>query len=84
MLQDYISGTIKQIAKEILSGKIDLKPYNKKGKTPCEYCEYKAICGFNPRQNNNNYNYIDKKSKDDIILKMKKEVNIKCTKNGKN
>ena len=72
VLQDYISVTIKQIAKEILSGKIDLKPYNKKGKTPCEYCEYKAICGFNPRQNNNKYNYIDKKSKDDIILKMKK------------
>ncbi len=84
VLQDYISITIKQIAKEILSGKIDLRPYNKKGKTPCEYCEYKTICGFNPRQNNNNYNYIDKKSKDDIILKMKKEVNIKCTKSGKN
>ena len=54
------------------SGKIDLKPYNKKGKTPCEYCEYKTICGFNPRQNGNKYNYIDKKTKDDIILKMKK------------
>lgn len=74
VLQDYIAITIKQIAKEILSGKIDLRPYNKKGKTPCEYCEYKTICGFNPRQNNNKYNYIDKKTKDDIILKMKKEI----------
>ena len=74
MLQDYICVTIKQIAKEILSGKIELKPYNKNGKTPCEYCEYKTICGFNPRQNNNKYNYIDKKTKDDIILKMKKDI----------
>ena len=74
VLQDYISVTIKQIAKEILSGKIELKPYNKNGKTPCEYCEYKTICGFNPRQNNNKYNYIDKKTKDDIILKMKKDI----------
>ena len=74
ILQEYIYKTIKDIAKEILSGKIDLKPYNKKGKTPCEYCEYKPICGFNPRQNNNKYNYIDQKSKDDIILKMKKEI----------
>ena len=72
ILQDYIDITIKQIAKEIYSGKIDLKPYNKNGKTPCEYCEYKSICGFNPRLNGNKYNYIDKKSKDDIILKMKK------------
>lgn len=32
ILQDYIDHIIKQIAKEILSGKIDLKPYNKKRK----------------------------------------------------
>lgn len=73
ILQDYIYKTIKDIGKEILSGKIDLKPYNKKGKTPCEYCKYKAICGFNTKQNNNKYNYIDQKQKDEILLKMKKE-----------
>lgn len=71
ILQDYIYKTIKQISKEILSGNIALKPYNKKGKTPCEYCSYKAICGFNPRFCGNNYNYIEKKSKDDIIRKMR-------------
>ena len=74
ILQEYIYKTIKDISKEILSGNIDLKPYYKKGKTPCEYCEYKAICGFNPRQNNNCYNYIDQKSKDDILSEMKKEI----------
>lgn len=70
ILQNYIYKTIKQISKEILSGNISLKPYNKNGKKPCEYCSYKAICGFNPRICGNNYNYIDKKSKDDIIRKM--------------
>ena len=74
ILQDYIYKTIKDISKEILSGKIDLKPYYKKGKTPCEYCEYKAICGFDSRQNNNKYNYINQKSKDEILLKMKEET----------
>lgn len=49
VLQDDIQKIIKDIAKEILSGKIDLKPYNKKGRTPCKYCEYKAICGFNTK-----------------------------------
>lgn len=73
VLQDYIDKTIKDISNEIISGKIDLKPYNKKGKTPCEYCSYKAICGFNTKQNGNEYNYIDKKSKDDIITMMKKK-----------
>ena len=58
ILQDYINLTIKQIGEEILSGNIEIKPYNKKGKTPCEYCEYKAICGFNPKYKDNKYNYI--------------------------
>ena len=71
ILQNYIYRTIKQIAKEILTGNINIKPYNEKGKKPCDYCSYKAICGFDTRICGNNYNYIDKKSKDDIIRKMK-------------
>ena len=77
ILQQYIYKTIKDISREILSGKIDLKPFNKNGNTPCDYCEYKPICNFDVRQRGNKYNYIDKKSKDDVILKMKKELEIK-------
>ncbi len=73
ILQNHIDKTIRQIAKEILDGKIDIKPYYKKGKTPCEYCSYKAICGFNPRQKDNKYFYIDQKSKDEVINKMKEK-----------
>lgn len=71
VLQDYIYKIIKQISKEILSGKIDLKPYNKDGVTPCKYCEYKAVCGFDTKNKDNKYNFIDKKSKDDVIKNMK-------------
>ena len=74
ILQEYIYQTIKEIADEIFSGKIDVKPYNKKGKTPCEYCEYKPICGFNVKENHNEYKYIDQKSKDEILLKMKRKI----------
>ena len=72
ILQQYIDKTIKQIGKEILNGKIEIKPYYKKGKTPCEYCAYKTICGFNPHQEGNCYYYIDNKPKDEILLQMKK------------
>ena len=74
ILQDYIGVIIKKISKEILSGNIDLKPYNNKGKTPCKYCEYRTICGFNPSQEGNSYYYIDNKSKDEIISKMKQDI----------
>ena len=70
-LQKYMYTVIKQISKEILGGNIDLKPYYKDKKTPCKYCEYKSICGFNMGGCDNKYNYIDKKSKEEIIAKIK-------------
>ena len=70
-LQKYIDKTIKQISSEILKGKIDLKPYYKKGNTPCKYCQYKAICGFNAGFCKNEYNYIGSQNKEEILKKMK-------------
>lgn len=55
-LQDNTIKTVKQIAKEIFEGNIDIKPYYKNKKTGCDYCNYKSICGFNT--GNNKYNYI--------------------------
>ena len=74
VLQNYIYKTIEDISKEILKGKIELKPYNYKGNTPCSYCAYKGICGFNTKNCDNNYNYINKKTNDDILLNMKKKI----------
>lgn len=69
-LQKYMYILIKQISKEILGGNIDLKPYYKDKKTPCKYCDYKSICGFNMGGCENKYNYIDKKSKEEILRKI--------------
>ena len=72
-LQKYMYTVIKQISKEILGGSIDLKPYYKDKKTPCKYCDYKSICSFNMGGCENNYNYIDKKSKEEILAKIKND-----------
>ena len=68
-LQKYTIDIIKQISKEILDGKINLKPYyivNEK-KTPCSYCEYKSICQFNPRMSGNSYYYVGNKNRQEIL-----------------
>ena len=70
-LQKYMYTVIKQISKEIMSGNIDLKPYYKEKKTPCKYCDYKSICSFNMGGCENKYNYIDKKSKEEIFENIK-------------
>ena len=68
-LQKHTNKIIKEISKEILSGNIDIKPYYnmKNKKTPCDYCKYKMICQFKSSKNDNTYNYISKKSKEQIL-----------------
>lgn len=70
ILHKYVKKVIKQIGEEILQGKIELKPYNYKGTTPCKYCKYHSICGFDTKNNTNKYQYIENLQKDDIIKKM--------------
>ncbi len=57
-LQAQVKDIIKEISKEILKGRIDIKPYYYKGKTGCDYCKYKTICMFNTNIKGNEYNYI--------------------------
>lgn len=75
-LQKYTAKIIKQISEEILSGNISLNPYYniKTKKTPCEYCEYKSICQFKAGTYGNNYNYIGRKEKTDILQEIRAEV----------
>lgn len=73
-LQKYMNKIIKQISEEIMSGNIDINPYYKKKKTPCEYCEYKAICGFDTANSNNKYNYIGEMEKNAVLEMIKEEV----------
>ena len=70
LLQNYIIKVIKDISKEILSGKIDIFPYYKNKKTPCDYCEYKGICQFDKNKFHNEYNYILELKKEEVWEKI--------------
>ena len=73
-LQKYMNKIIKQISEEIMSGNIDIHPYYKKKKTPCDYCKYKAICGFDTANSNNQYNYINEAEKNAVLEMIKEQV----------
>ena len=74
-LQKYTKHIISEIAKDIYSGDISLKPFKMNKKTPCEYCEYKSICNFDPKMEKNEYNYISKMKKEEIIEEIKRRSN---------
>lgn len=71
-LQEQINVILKQISKEILTGRIEANPVyiSKKKTTPCLYCNYKSICGFNPELKGNNYKYIPNLNKSEILNKL--------------
>jgi len=68
-LQKQVNKTIKQIAKEMLSGNINIKPYysTKTKKTPCEYCKYKSICNFDESECKGQYRYIPNYDKNVVL-----------------
>ena len=74
-LQKYTNKIIKQISKEIVEGKIDLKPYYsmKEKNTPCRFCEYKSICQFNPKFKGNDYKFVENRNKQDILDSIKED-----------
>ena len=66
-LQNKVKEIIKEISKDILNGRINILPYNYKGKKGCDYCKYKSICMFNPNLKDNDYFYISDKNKEFIL-----------------
>ena len=66
-LKDFVNKTIIEISNEILNGNIELKPYYKNKKTPCEFCTYKNICNFNSGIYKTGYRYINTKSKESFF-----------------
>ena len=74
ILQKQVNKLLKQISKEILTGIIEPNPVyvSKKKTTPCLYCNYKSICGFNPEFKENNYKYVPNLNKNDILNNLKK------------
>lgn len=45
-LSSYVQRKIRQIGAEMLEGRMDVAPYELKGKTACDFCPYGGVCGL--------------------------------------
>lgn len=70
-LQEQVRKTIKEISREILKGKIDIKPFKNGKKTSCDYCSYKSICRFDTNIAGNEYLKIPKRKNKEVIKELK-------------
>ena len=45
-LKRYVKNAVTKIGQEIISGNIDIRPVRNGDISPCSYCRYRAVCGF--------------------------------------
>ena len=45
----FVAGRLRQAGREILSGEAGIRPYKQGNRTPCDYCPYHAVCGFDAK-----------------------------------
>jgi len=72
-LRKSVRTSIGRIGGAIRSGKVSIEPYRLGGKSPCQYCDYKAVCQFDAMFEGNEYVNLRKPSKDDIWQQLEKE-----------
>lgn len=57
-LRKHMRDVITDIGQQMFEGIIDIKPYRLKEKTPCTYCNYRALCQFDSSLAENQYRRI--------------------------
>ena len=74
VLRKYVKHTIKELSSDMLAGNIGISPYKSKESTSCDFCQYSSICQFDSTMKDNDYRIINKKDQDEIINKMRGEI----------
>lgn len=64
-LKSYVKKAVTEIGEQIVSGNIDISPIRNGDISPCSYCKYRAVCGFDSEIHK--VRYAKKFSSDDEI-----------------
>ena len=68
ILINFVEELLKNSGEKILRGDIQSKPFQSKNKDACQYCDYSAICKFNPRMDE--INSVPSLDDNEILKKM--------------
>lgn len=72
-LSEHVHTTMEDIGKQILAGNVSIYPYEKNGRTGCDYCPYKGICGFDRKIPGYEYRRLHPLSAKDVWEKLKEK-----------
>ena len=69
----FVNRKICDAAEKILSGDIDIRPFQMEQKTGCDHCPYHSVCGFDPKIQGFTYEKNKKLKEDDVWEKIYRE-----------
>ena len=74
MLGSFAREKAGQIHERIASGEADVRPYRYGGRTGCDYCTYRHICGFDSSLPGYSWRQVDKMKQEDALERIRRSV----------
>jgi ATP-dependent helicase/nuclease subunit B len=65
----YTEEKIVELAEQIVSGRIDVRPYRLSGDSPCRWCKYRSVCRFDWQINE--YNFLESLGKAEVLERIR-------------
>lgn len=60
VISDYVNRKIAQLGERMMRGEIAVNPYELGDRTPCGYCPYRSVCGFDEKIDGFYYRRLEK------------------------
>ncbi|KAA0547635.1 helicase-exonuclease AddAB subunit AddB [Bacillus sp. BGMRC 2118] len=74
VLRKHVRHTFENIGNEMVSGKVDIAPYQLKDRKPCKFCSFKPVCQFDESLEENSYVTLEHSDDKTILTRLKEEV----------
>lgn len=72
-LSRHIKRRVRELSSALYSGNTQISPYSKNKKTPCDYCSFLSVCGFDLKTPGCNYRKIGISDNQDLWNRMRGE-----------
>ena len=70
----YAGKKMQELGSEILKGKAERLPYERKNQTACDYCVFRSVCGFDLKDKRMKFRRLEELSADEALRKIEEEM----------
>lgn len=71
---EYTRKKEAELKSKMVQGDVAAAPYEMGGSTGCDYCAYRAVCGFDARLDGYEYRTLEKYSREEVLERIQKEL----------